>query len=376
MRGATNSDMGPDQCSKSDRARLTLRAYHGHSRAWHGYVVADTRPLRPTAGAKYVGPFRDWLTGRPKVIKALEAAPEGESSFARVIAEFDNRDGKDLYSAVFGGTEPLRSEPCSIGLKPTLCRQIHFSLDEYRYWMAAMRREPRFHRKEWELFYISQCLFEAGMLKPGRRGLAFAVGREPLPALFASRGCEILATDQAIDKAVESGWANSGQHSVQLNDLYVEGVCDRASFHDHVQFRALDMNDLPADLDGEFDFCWSTCSFEHLGSLEYGLRFVENAMRVLKPGGIAIHTTEYNLSSNDDTMETPGLSIYRRRDIENLVERLRSRGHRADSVDFEAGHGFVESIVDLPPYRQSPHLRLMLDRFHCTSVGLLAVAGS
>ena len=51
------------------------------------------------------------------------------------------------------------------------------------------------------------------------------------------------------------------------------------------------MRDLPDDL-GSFDFIWSSCSFEHLGSLGEGERFVLEALRFLKPGGVAVHTTE------------------------------------------------------------------------------------
>ena len=40
------------------------------------------------------------------------------------------------------------------------------------------------------------------MLRPGRRGLIFAAGREPLPAFFAAFGAEIVATDQARESAV------------------------------------------------------------------------------------------------------------------------------------------------------------------------------
>jgi hypothetical protein len=87
------------------------------------------------------------------------------------------------------------------------------------------------------------------------------------------------------------------------------------------------MNHIPSHLADRFDFCWSTCSFEHLGSLEHGLRFVENSIGTLKVGGIAVHTTEFNLSSDADTLESPNLSVYRRRDIEKLVKALEQAGH-------------------------------------------------
>jgi hypothetical protein len=42
------------------------------------------------------------------------------------------------------------------------------------------------HRKLWEWCYIAQVLWERGLLQPGRPGLGFGVGHEPLAALFAS----------------------------------------------------------------------------------------------------------------------------------------------------------------------------------------------
>jgi hypothetical protein len=158
-----------------------------------------------------------------------------------------------------GGSEPLINAPACVGLGSTLCRQLHFSLDEFRYWMRAMAIRPALHRKYWEFFYIAQCLHEAGMLAPGKKGLAFAVGREPLPALFASFGCEILATDQDPEQAVLSGWANSNQYSQQIDDLFKEGVCDHETFFSLVRYRSVDMNFIPGDLREGFDFCWSSC---------------------------------------------------------------------------------------------------------------------
>ena len=38
--------------------------------------------------------------------------------------------------------------------------------------------------------------------------------------------------------------------------------------------------------------------------VEAGLRFLEDSLDCLKPGGVAVHTTELNLSSNEETMET------------------------------------------------------------------------
>ena len=53
------------------------------------------------------------------------------------------------------------------------------------------------HRKQWEWCYIAQVLACAGMNQPGRRGLGFGVGTEPIVAYLASTGSAIVATDLA-----------------------------------------------------------------------------------------------------------------------------------------------------------------------------------
>ena len=140
-------------------------------------------------------------------------------------------------------------------------------------------------------------------------------------------------------------------------------------------FAPVDMNSIPADLQ-DFDFCWSACSFEHLGSLEHGIRFVENAMNVLKPGGVAVHTTEFNLSSNSQTLESEYLSIYRQRDIQDLIDRLGKAGHRVEPMNFSVGKGFIENLIDLPPYGIDPSIRIRLQDYDCTSIGIIVTKAS
>ena len=275
------------------------------------------------------------------------------------------------YGAIMGYPAAPETAPGPVPLKSGLCRQGDFALDAYRYWMHAIKRTPRFHRKQWELFFVAQALHERGKLAPGCRGLAFGVGQEPLPALFASLGCDVLATDQDETDAIRAGWAQTGQHVTGISALNSEGLCEDAVFEQRVAFRCVDMNAIPSDLAEQFDFCWSTCSFEHLGSLEHGMRFVEESIETLKVGGVAVHTTEFNLSSNSDTIETRDLSIYRRRDIEALIERLQRRGCHVEPIEWKQQTGFVDDYVDYPPFKKSPHLRLRLGNYDCTSIGLI-----
>lgn len=227
-----------------------------------------------------------------------------------------------------------------------------------------------YHRKFWEFCYIYQALSERGLLIPGSRGLGFGVGKEPLVSLFASSGCAIKATDLDLDSAQKAGWANSDQHAVGIDCLNDYGLCDPAAFSRLVAYENVDMNQIPDRYANQFDFTWSSCAFEHCGSIELGKKFLINQMKCLRPGGIAVHTTEYNLSSNEDTIEQSVLVIFRKRDIEDMVQTLRGLGHQIE-IDLESGTELKNTCVDLPPYTFKPHLRLQLLNWVSTSIGLI-----
>ncbi|SNB65591.1 Methyltransferase domain-containing protein [Arboricoccus pini] len=275
------------------------------------------------------------------------------------------------YADVMGRPGVPASPPTAIPLTSGLCTQSDFARDAHRYWIAAIDLPLVLHRKHWEFYFIIQALHERGYLVPGNRGLGFGVGTEPLPALFAAHGCSVVATDQAAAQAVESGWTETNQHASSLLQLRRPKICPDEELERLVQVREADMNDIPRDLDGSFDFCWSACCFEHLGSLAAGADFVENSLRTLRPGGIAVHTTEFNLSSNEDTLETPPLSLFRKRDIEALASRLETQGHHVAPIDWNRGDGLLDGHVDLPPFSHEPHLRVRLAEYDCTSIGLI-----
>jgi len=206
-------------------------------------------------------------------------------------------------------------------------------------------------------------------LQVGKTGLGFGCGLEPLSAIMAKHGCNIIATDLADEAAAKTGWSTSGQFARQLKDLNNEGLCDPKVFTNQVNFRHCNMNAIDDDL-REFDFLWSSCSLEHLGGIEAGLRFIENAMKCLRPGGIAVHTTEFNLGSNDKTVDRPSICVFRKQDIESLALRLIGNGHKVGMLNFTPGNGEHDLHIDLPPHKGYIHLRLLLKRHLSTSIGI------
>lgn len=268
----------------------------------------------------------------------------------------------------------LEPTPSIYSLGSEACRVDHFLSPRYRYWCDKLGEAPRFHRKQWEWVYICAALHERGLLQPGKKALGFGVGREPLVSLFASFGVNVLATDQAAESATQGGWIVSGQHSAELSQLNLQGIATETDFAERVAFRPMDMNSVHADLAG-FDFCWSACSFEHLGSIEHGLAFVRNSMRTLRPGGVSIHTTELNLSSDIVTLESPDLCLFRKSDLKRLAAELRAEGHDVAALCFYPGAHPLESYVDLPPYHADPHLRLEIGGYATTSFGIIVQKG-
>ena len=251
-----------------------------------------------------------------------------------------------------------------------LCKAMDYKADWFKRWCAELDEQPNFHRKQWEFVYIMQALWERGCIAKDKKGLVFAAGTEPLPAMFAKYGVNILATDIFPEKGIEMGWDNGNQLCFGVESLNTRGICAEDEFKQRVTYRAVDMNGIPADL-VDFDFNWSSCSFEHLGSLEKGFAFLKNQMKTLKPGGWAVHTTEYNISSNDETQENSNTVIYRQRDIEHIVNELRDEGHFVEEVSFALGGLPEDFMVDTEPHEQKVHLKLQVDKYVVTSIGLI-----
>ncbi|MEO6289074.1 MAG: methyltransferase domain-containing protein [Ginsengibacter sp.] len=251
-----------------------------------------------------------------------------------------------------------------------ICKAKDFLTEWHKRWAKELGEQVRFHRKQWEFTYILQALWERGCIAAGHNGLVFAVGTERLPSLLAKYGCNITATDIHPDQGVEKGWANGNQLCFGVELLNTAGLCDNNTFLKRVKYMPVDMNDIPSDLTG-FDFNWSSCSFEHLGSLEKGFAFLQNQLKTLKPGGWAVHTTEYNISSNTETLDEENTVIYRQRDIEYIISKIRAAGHFVEELDFSIG-GLPEDFnVDLHPYKSAPHVKLQLSKFVVTSIGMI-----
>lgn len=255
------------------------------------------------------------------------------------------------------------------------CNATDFTHADYRAHCAALGIAARYHRKDWEHAFIVHHLRRAGVLQPNIRGLGFGVGTERLPAYFASLGASIVATDAPRDLSEGEGWSATGQFSTSLDRLRFPDLIGTAEFDARVEFKPCDMNAIPPELHG-FDFNWSSCCFEHLGSIEAGLAFIVNSVEhTLRVGGIACHTTEFNLSSDDETVSSGHTVLFRHRDFMRLADTLRERGHTLLPFTVAPISHHLDGYVDMPPYREIPHLKLQLQNHVTTSAGLVVRRG-
>jgi hypothetical protein len=198
---------------------------------------------------------------------------------------------------------------------------------------------------------------------------------------------EIAATDAAPEQAQSSAWIDTNQHSTHVDSLFMPHLVDRMTFDRNVALRYVDMNAIPADLQG-YDFCWSICALEHLGSIANGLAFIRNSLNTLRPGGLAIHTTEFNFLDDEKTIDNWPTVLFQRRHFLELAKQLTTDGHLVAPMDFGIGNKPLDKFIDVPPFAHdfpaairdewgpsAPHLKISIDGFASTCFGLTIVKG-
>lgn len=263
------------------------------------------------------------------------------------------------------GRPPTFSEPVS-----QVCGYEQFLHPDFLRWVREMGMTFKPHRKLWENAFIAQAANRRGILNEGNAAIGFGCGQEPLPSLFAKYGVEVLASDQPI-QGTAGIWAETGQHAASLEAIFHSRIVSRELFDAKVRFRPIDMLQLPEDL-GLVDLVWSACTIEHLGSPELGLDFVRRSLDLLRPGGVAVHTTELDLIERDSSLDLGHCAVYQTSQIQDFLRSL-------DHEDFESAINLwvpmdhpPDRMISIPPYSaDEPHLKLVLGPTITTSVGIV-----
>lgn len=238
-----------------------------------------------------------------------------------------------------------------------------FNSDWYKKWSIVLKQEngitqaQKFHNKAWQNAIILQALDERGYLKEGNKALGFGVGVERLPSAFATLGIKVTATDQDFKSGKKGGW-NNGQLTRTRNDLNSHGIANKKMFDKNVEFENADMTKISKSFYNKYDIIWSNCALGHLGSIDKSLKFIEESLDCLKPGGIAVHTTETNVVSNTDTIETGGTVIFRRKDLIGILYKLRKQGYKCAPLYLNFGSDPEDKAFGFDPYATENLLKL------------------
>jgi 2-polyprenyl-3-methyl-5-hydroxy-6-metoxy-1,4-benzoquinol methylase len=267
--------------------------------------------------------------------------------------------------------------PPDTQLKSKLCTQADMDSDWALFWTQEMKLRFAYHRKVWEFVYIAQALWTKGKMKAGMSGLGFGCGNEPLPSLFAKFGVAILGTDLGTEDPLALRWGNSNQHAAEVAALRQKHICADENLLKNITFQSADMNNIDKTLDSRFDFCWSACALEHLGSVEKGFTFIRNSLKTLKPGGVAVHTTEYTFDLEIAHDHWPTV-LYKRERLLEFVDFLTRDGYAVAELDLAPGNLLLDGFADLQTKEffsqrmaANLHLKTVFDGYACTSVGLI-----
>lgn len=335
---------------------------------------------------------QDVLAQVNAILSTARINAEGQPNFGALNLATRNLDLTNLTLKFFGyelarsfaAALPPRSDTVArhVGLQSKASTQIDMEGDWVAHWCRQLQIPVVFHRKLWELAYVLQALHEEGHLRDGARGLGFGCGQEPIPSYLASRGITVTVTDLRPDEAQAAGWAATNQHATSLDQAFQPHMVDRATFDCLVGLEYVDMNAIPGHLAG-YDFCWSVCALEHLGSIQQGLDFIANSLGPLRPGGLAVHTTEYNIVSDGPTIDNWPTVLFQRKHLIALAERLRAEGHYVAPLNFDIGDKPLDRFIDLPPWGHDlpaelstwhghgAHLKVGVDGFAATCFGVI-----
>ena len=99
------------------------------------------------------------------------------------------------------------------------------------------------------------------------------------------------------------------------------------------------------------------------------------AMDCLAPGGIAVHTTEFNLDSDQSTVSSGPTVAFRRRDVDALLHRVADGGHSFEPFVVGARHGVLDKVIDVPPHHYSS-LVLRLGPYRIASAVIILQASA
>lgn len=172
-------------------------------------------------------------------------------------------------------------------------------------------REPaRFHRKQWEFAKIFQALQKHGLLQEDKIGLSVGGGNERILYSIANHVKKLIVTDlYSTETMWDCAKTDDPDTFIKMNKPFE--VDDS-----RITAIPMDMRKLYFG-DNTFDFCYSSCAIEHIGTFDDFVQHFNEVNRCLKEGGYYIFTTEFHFG--EETIESPNNYIFSPEYLEKII---------------------------------------------------------
>ncbi|MGO9898390.1 MAG: class I SAM-dependent methyltransferase [Solirubrobacteraceae bacterium] len=215
---------------------------------------------------------------------------------------------------------------------------------------AEVEASPRFpdgkeQRKQWEVAMAVLALREGGVMRPDAQVLGIGAGTEATLFWLTNHIHRVWATDLYGDPGV---WSETAAPKMLIDP----GSAWNGPWNPRrLVVQHMDACELAYE-DETFDGVFSSGSIEHFGSLERISVAMDEAFRVLKPGGTASFSTEFLvegdplLFENETVMFTPDL-------IEQIVLGNRDWA-LVTPIDYTLSDATVHTEIGIEDYWERP----------------------
>lgn len=228
-------------------------------------------------------------------------------------------------------------------------------------------------RKCWEVAMAVRALSAGGVLRPDAEVLGIGAGREATLFWLTRDVRRVFATDLYL----APGWESDANAQMLSDSVAGAPVAfdwnPRRLVAQHMDALSLNYEDQ------SFDAVFSSSSIEHFGDLEAVAHSIDEAFRVLKPGGVFSVSTELRVAGPGPGL--PGVLMFTPDDLVRTVIGNRDWAPLEDRIELdvdqptrEAVASFASALADIsagrPRYSQYPHVVLEEGPHQWTSVHL------